>query len=655
MTELENEKIQNSNEITENELITNEEEKNEENELEEEPIYVMTVELEKGKSESIKIYSNSKPEELAFSFCKKYNLDFSSLSYLSTQIKSLIENLPNGNDDKNNEAIEEVDEENNPPSSEAPSKKFGSQSNSTNLSPGALNNKKKMIENENFGNFNSFKNRINDNVNNINNFDNFDNNNFNNNVNNKNYEMEFQKLKDLNPNKVNNYSNKPLSNLINGFEYKNYLVERFNNKNDNKKNNKQNIFTYKNKNDNNNNTKCNNNNKIMNLNDLSESYGDVNINVESKNNLNGNIYFYKKRNKIFSYEKFFNEFKQNLINKNKEKESSTLFENQSSNLIKQDSINKKIDIDNSIRNSNPVKKKDYSIPKNKKKNNSFFYFDNDLTLSKNQKNLDMFLNSCNLLDEIYQNKIDDTGFFLNKNFQVSNSEGTKNNLNLNEYNNYKLSLDNKKYINKDLVQLKGSKSFKKPKLNKINEDSFKSNINYKNLFSNSLTNSPNQQINNNIIFNKNKNKSKNKNSSRNKSSLEKFKYPSKKSYKDFYTSSNKEKDNNKNLLSSYVNNNSNNSDKLSNREILFNQNKDEAFRKLFRILDSDNDGSINILTMETKSIPITIFNILSPIVQNIKNKNNDIKENEFVNLGRNLFNNLSFNERRALFNFTNQL
>jgi len=65
MTELENEKIQNSNEITENELITNEEEKNEENELEEEPIYVMTVELEKGKSESIKIYSN-----LQFNFKK---------------------------------------------------------------------------------------------------------------------------------------------------------------------------------------------------------------------------------------------------------------------------------------------------------------------------------------------------------------------------------------------------------------------------------------------------------------------------------------------------------------------------------------------------------------------------------------------------------
>ena len=68
----ENEKNHSSNELNENESSINEEEKIEENELGEEPIYVMTVELEKGKSESIKIYSNSKPEELAFSFCKKY-------------------------------------------------------------------------------------------------------------------------------------------------------------------------------------------------------------------------------------------------------------------------------------------------------------------------------------------------------------------------------------------------------------------------------------------------------------------------------------------------------------------------------------------------------------------------------------------------------
>ena len=112
MTELENEKIQNSNEINDNDLITNEEEKNEENELEEEPIYVMTVELEKGKNESIKIFQNSKPGELAYDFCKNHNLDFSSLSYLTEEITNLFKNLSNDKKEKNlNEPIEEVDED----------------------------------------------------------------------------------------------------------------------------------------------------------------------------------------------------------------------------------------------------------------------------------------------------------------------------------------------------------------------------------------------------------------------------------------------------------------------------------------------------------------------------------------------------------------
>ena len=61
----------------------------------EDPIYVMTVELEKGKSETIKIFQNSKPEFLAYEFCKKHNLDFNSLSYLTNQIKELLETIPN--------------------------------------------------------------------------------------------------------------------------------------------------------------------------------------------------------------------------------------------------------------------------------------------------------------------------------------------------------------------------------------------------------------------------------------------------------------------------------------------------------------------------------------------------------------------------------
>ena len=629
----ENEKIENSNELNENDSLINDEEKNEENELEEEPIYVMTVELEKGKSESIKIYSNSKPEELAFSFCKKYNLDFSSLSYLSTQIKSLIENLPNGNDilEKNNEAIEEVDEENNPPSSEAPSKKFGSQSNSTNLSPGTLNNKRKMIDNDNIINNNNYDN------NNIKNYENNDN--IENETNN-NYEKEYQKLKGLNPNNVKNYSNKPLSSLFNGFEYRRYLMEKINNKKENnKKNNKQNIYTYKNKIENNSGKK-NNSNKNININNLSESSGNIN-NIESKNNLSGNIDFYKNRNKIFSYEKFYNDIKQKLINKKKEKESSTLFENSTINLLKQDSYSKNLNLDldaekTTIKSNNNKKKYNNKIS---------FYFDSDLTLSKNKKNFDMFLNNCNLLDEIYQNKIDDNGVFLIKNPQNKNFEEPKRNVNLKEYNNFKLK-DNKRYFDNDLVKLRGSNSFKKNNTYKKKEKRHNRNLDTN--FSGSLTNSPNQ-----LIYKKNnKSTSKIKSSSRNKNYLERKINPFKKSYEENFHSTNKD---NKTLSYSLLNRNTNYIEKLSNREILYNENKDKAFKKIFNLLDSDNDGLINILSMETKGIPITIFNILSPIIQNIKNSGDDIKENNFVIMGRKLFNNLSFHERRALFNFTNTI
>lgn len=70
---------------------------NDNNDLEEEPLYIMTVELEKGKSESIKIYPESKPEELSYDFCKRFNLDFASLVHLTNQIKSLLQNIPNEN------------------------------------------------------------------------------------------------------------------------------------------------------------------------------------------------------------------------------------------------------------------------------------------------------------------------------------------------------------------------------------------------------------------------------------------------------------------------------------------------------------------------------------------------------------------------------
>ena len=257
----------------------------------------------------------------------------------------------------------------------------------------------------------------------------------------------------------------------------------------------------------------------------------------------------------------------------------------------------------------------------------------------------MFLNNCNLLDEIYQNKIDDTGVFLIKNPQNKNFEEPKRNVNLKEYNNFKLK-DNKRYFDNDLVKLRGSNSFKKNNTYKKKEKRHNRNLDTN--FSGSLTNSPNQ-----LLYKKNnKSTSKIKSSSRNKNYLERKINPFKKSYEENFHSTNKD---NKTLSYSLLNRNTNYIEKLSNREILYNENKDKAFKKIFNLLDSDNDGLINILSMETKGIPITIFNILSPIIQNIKNSGDDIKENNFVIMGRKLFNNLSFHERRALFNFTNTI
>ena len=57
----------------------------------EEPIYVMTLALEQGRSEKIEIFANSDPKELAYNFCRKNNLDFSALDYLREQITKLLE------------------------------------------------------------------------------------------------------------------------------------------------------------------------------------------------------------------------------------------------------------------------------------------------------------------------------------------------------------------------------------------------------------------------------------------------------------------------------------------------------------------------------------------------------------------------------------
>ena len=71
-----------------------------------EPIYEMTIESEKGRKEIINIYSDSKPEEIAYNFCKENNLDFETLELMTNQIKKLMKIISTKKDEKQKNNVE---------------------------------------------------------------------------------------------------------------------------------------------------------------------------------------------------------------------------------------------------------------------------------------------------------------------------------------------------------------------------------------------------------------------------------------------------------------------------------------------------------------------------------------------------------------------
>jgi hypothetical protein len=55
-----------------------------------EPVYKMTVQLARGKFETLDIYLDTNAEELAYEFCREKNLDFNALNYLVSEINKLL-------------------------------------------------------------------------------------------------------------------------------------------------------------------------------------------------------------------------------------------------------------------------------------------------------------------------------------------------------------------------------------------------------------------------------------------------------------------------------------------------------------------------------------------------------------------------------------
>ena len=298
----------------------------------EEPIYVMTVELEKGKNESIKIFQNSKPGELAYDFCKNHNLDFSSLSYLTEEITNLFKNLSNDKKEKNlNEPIEEVDEDEYVQSLDNIYKK-----------------KKSNLDNQQL-NINNNDNNINV-INYINNVNN--NNIFENNLNEN--QKDFQIMDLNNNNKIN--------------EGQNDLVDDFDNfekdiiKEEEIRNESMNLDSeFENENNINNNIIDINDEKITdytNINSNEDKNQKLKTNVkikEEEKNLKENFDFYHRRKKVISYEQFYNNFKKNLINhpeffKKKIKNNNKLNKEYKSFNLDIKKVNPKYPIENNIEN-----------------------------------------------------------------------------------------------------------------------------------------------------------------------------------------------------------------------------------------------------------------------------------------------------------------
>ena len=62
------------------------------------PIFILTIELERGKNVTLEIFSNSDSNILAKEFCQKHNLDEKTFQYLKEKIAFLIEEFKNNKD-----------------------------------------------------------------------------------------------------------------------------------------------------------------------------------------------------------------------------------------------------------------------------------------------------------------------------------------------------------------------------------------------------------------------------------------------------------------------------------------------------------------------------------------------------------------------------
>ena len=531
--------------------------------MKKEPIYIMTLELEKGNSKEIKIFSDSDANKITKEFCNENKIDLNSKKYLKEQIEELIKQFKNENNKNilNNKNkiihkpffnINKIEENKNPEFNNNKSEKIKLNSNKkkNKYSSKINNNNKEIIEKslKKSNNSNSNKNftLLNEPIRNK-----------------KNLNKKINHSKSLsNPSTLiksnSNYINIKDKNIFDRL-YKDGTLKRIFqcHSNSNEKNNKFNkIFTYEN------NKNKKKNNIILDENGKKINYGE---------------YLYKR---------------EILNSKEKNKKNQKLKENEIKEKMKECSFNPKINnYNNNNNNNNKYKTKrknnilnnDLIFTFKPKINNSYkstLNFDERLnyfnTLYKEKKNnLNKYYNNFNFKTNINENKKktitnnnndNNNENVFEKNYQFAekynkNKELLKNKYNYNHLNNYKnisRNNNNSNSILNNFVDNLGSKIFK---ILDKDEDNLISAININLKIDKNVLNIINPLIfeikNENYYLNENEFILAFKNfykflDFKDKNILQKF----------FYEKKNDNNDNNKHNIKFYINKNT---DKLANK------------------------------------------------------------------------------------------
>ena len=696
ISNIENEEKINNNINTENKIDENIDE----------PIYVMTLALEQGKSEKIEIYENSDPAQLAYNFCSKNNLDFTALDYLKEQITNLLESYAkneneeecNNNeetyekievDDNNNEdinipEIEEVQEsqefnvtENRKKNSKEKKKEISNDEIIGEINIDELQNNKKNSNNRNERNKIDIKDDFN------NEKDEIFNEKMTNNENKVNSKMNSNEHDDdLNINK--NESNENINDE--------YLVENNEKIEDKKENENLDSKEMHLSNSNNRNIKNKRNYKInediiigmgdydindnksinksenisMEVNDLNKikNYNN-NILEENKNDFNNEPKYNEKNllsipvSKKISEQILTNNFNQettktctnNNMVQNEEEENNNIYTQKNIQYLYQ---NNKYEA-NKIKKESP---KNTEKILNYKKINKIKYKENisNINKIKNTKNFIQFLSDRNKL--IKQEKKEEIKS-IKKEMDKLDKRPKINNIPKN--NHFLTKNTSMRKMNKIKEEYSQKYSFK-PVIN----DNYKTDLSFDQRLKifNNISKIKKEELKNNFSnlkdkksgqdffkpkliskqFSLNKIKTKNDiNKEKNMENMDIFN----KNYL-YWKKYNLDKEN---LYNKFYEQNYEPifySKIISDK--LINESNRKAFSNLFNVLDSDQDDLITSVSINLNNVPQKILKIIEPLLIELKEDNQTLNQDEFIKAMNKLFENISFTDRREIIN-----